>query len=92
MNIILKQLIPTAKTGMMIPGPDRKIHRCFLILISYSVDYPEACMICQIKKGLYVQCNVSKDSLHDLTAVWSLRQSDDSSVLDSDDTNIMKKK
>jgi hypothetical protein len=54
MNIILKQLIPTAKTGMMIPGPDRKICRCFLILISYSMDYPKACMIYQIKKGLYV--------------------------------------
>ena len=60
---------------MMIPGPDRNICRCFLILVSYSADYPEACMICQIKQGLCVRCNISKDSLYDLTTTRSLRRS-----------------
>ena len=72
-NVILQQLIPIMRTGMMIPGPDRKMCRCFLILVSYSVDYSEACMICKIKQGLCVHCNVSKDSLHDIITTWSLR-------------------
>jgi hypothetical protein len=78
-KVILEQLIPIAKTGMMIPGPDGKIRCCFPILASYSVDYPEACMICRIKQGLCVRCNVSKDSLHDLTTTWSGRRSNDTS-------------
>jgi len=76
LHVILEQLITTAKIGMMIPGPDGKIRRCFPILVSYSVDYPEACVICNIKQGYCVRCNIPKQCLHDLTATWPRRQYD----------------
>src|SRR5579871_6542228 len=71
LKAILEQLIPIVKTGMMIPGLDRKICRCFSILASYSVDYPEAYMICMIKQGFCVHCNVPKDYLHNISRNWS---------------------
>src|SRR5579871_6511737 len=77
LKAILEQLIPIMKTGMMIPGPDGKICRYFPILASYSVDYPEACMICMIKQGFCIHCNVPKDCLHDISRNWSQRCSND---------------
>ena len=61
---------------MMIPGPDGKMRKCFPILASYSADYPEACMICMIKHGFCVHCNVPKDSFHDISKKWPPRSSD----------------
>src|SRR5579871_1365442 len=65
-TIILEQLIPIAKTGMIILKPDGKVYKCYLILVSYAMDYPKAYMIYQIKQRLCVHCNISKEYLYDL--------------------------
>src|SRR5579871_800525 len=65
-TIIFEQFIPIVRTGIIIPEPDRKVYRYYLILISYAIDYPKVYIICQIKQGLCIYCNISKEYLHNL--------------------------
>ena len=58
MNCLFVSIVKVAQTGtssrisstsgIMLHEPDGKLHNCYPIVMSFMVDYPEACLLCLV--------------------------------------------